>query len=104
MSEMIRFEVNRVLVEHRGKQLTARNLAVIEAELVVAMERLRKKKKKTKNKVTEKTPVKKKKGRSCVVAVPNADGSVTAQESTGQAYGLHPYNNKNSVVAHPDAE
>ncbi len=102
MSERIRFEVNRVLVEHRGKQLTARNLAVIESELVVAMEKLRKKKKK--KKVTEKVPAKKKKkGRSCVVAVPNVDGSVTAQQTKGQAYGIHPYD-KNSVVAHPDAE
>lgn len=46
----------------------------------------------------------KKKGRSCVVAVPNVDGSVTAHPAKGQKYGLHPYGDSQSVIAHPDAE
>lgn len=67
----------------------------------MAIEKLRKKKKK--KKTSKKKPPKKKSSRSCVVAVPDADGSVRAQRTSGQPYGEHPYDSR-SVVAHPDAE
>ena len=108
MSERIRGVVNMVLVEHRGKTLTPRTLALIESQLVVEIAKITtKKKKKKKAKAKEdvqKPKKKKKKGRTCVVAVPQTDGSVKAQQTKGQKLGRHPYGDEGSVVAHPEAE